>query len=476
MNKKAKIWSIVLGLIIIFGIVLSLGPAELFQGRIFRSSKVLPAYDENKCYDSDGGKYYEEAGTIYDKLSRSEFGSKIDVCITRTRLKEYYCDREFIQSEEYVCESGCINGACKFSLRSAFLKDDIQAKLILDGENYDMNELAYFTNQTNLNKDVFAYKIFSALKMLGYSTTAGNNEVGNKTQIIILNQFQKNYNLPLSEKLDATTLSKLDEELYKREEIDNVYKSKFPLYSKITGLHKNDISKEHVAMLHYLPFEVLPAQYQLNKEQLISCFSGECGAMFKDDKFSYIYIEGSINALQQDSVLIISLLHEYAHYLDNAISQKNEDIKSGLIDTTGFYNISFKDVDKVNQLPFGQKNCFDRKSSDNYDFITDYALSLGVNHPEGCEEKYSVSEDFAESFAAYVASGKQFRLAGEKNAVINQKYQWLKTNVFDGAEYDTDLVWGNASGCNDLPTVSLQTPGYMNCNEEYIWDGTLSKL
>ena len=350
---------------------------------------------------------------------------------------------------------------------------------VMSGNTYDMNELNYFTNQTNINKDVFAFKVFSALKMLGYNTLAGTNDVGKKSQIIDLNQFQKKYNLTISEKLGKSALSKISEELLKRENNEVKYRELFPLYGNITGLHKNDITKDHVAMLHTLPFQVLPDKFQLKtKDQFAACLQGQCGGQFRDDKFQYIHIQGEpLVFLQSDSILIINLLHEYAHYLDGALYQKYEELVRGVIDTTNFYNISFKDVDKVGQLPFYEKNCFDRRTNDDYEFITSYARSHGtLNRPLCPNEKYAVAEDFAESFSAYVASGKQFRMAAQKNTTINKKYQWLKTNVFGGVEYNTDLVWGNSSGCNDIESVKTQTPGYMSCNEEYIWNGTLPKL
>jgi hypothetical protein len=135
-----------------------------------------------------------------------------------------------------------------------------------------------------------------------------------------------------------------------------------------------------------------------------------------------------------------------------------------------FYDISFEGVMEINQLPLYKKNCFDRRTNDDLEFITDYAKSRGSHH--SCE-KYRVAEDFAESFSAYVASGKHFRMAAKKHPIIAKKYQWLKNNVFEGVEYDTDLIWGNASGCNDAPYTYDQAPGYMSCKEDYIWDGLL---
>jgi len=436
--------------------------------------------------------YTDESGYIQSKNDNYKgFGvcasqnveSNDLTCVTRDNILNSKSDKVRIKLDGGFKDLGGYGvwykalGAKTTKMTSDFFYNDANYVKVLNGHDYDMNELGYFTNKTNLDKDVFAYKILSALKMLGYTTSAGMNDIGKKSQIIVLNQFQKKHGLHVSEKLNGATILRLNEKLLEREKIIKVYKNKFPLYSKIAGLHKNDVSKEHVAMLYYLPFEILPAKYRPNKENLILCFSGQCGGQLKDNKLIYQNTDTPF-VLMPDSVAILTLLHEYAHYLDGALYQQEE--WQELIDTTGFYNISFKDVDKVGQLPFYEKNCFDRRSTNDSDFITDYALSHGVNSPQGCgNEKYTVAEDFAESFAAYVGSGKQFRLAAKKNSVIKQKYQWLKANVFDGVEYDTNLIWWNASGCNDMgaeyQTLGYMT-GYMNCNEKYVWDGKIEKL
>lgn len=122
MPKRNKVILIVLGFLFVGGFAFTYGNAELFQGRMFNPSKPLPAYDENKCNDSDGGKNYDEAGTVYGKFSRSEFGNRTDVCVTRTKLKEYYCKEKFIQDDEYNCENGCSGGACKLSSNEQIVK------------------------------------------------------------------------------------------------------------------------------------------------------------------------------------------------------------------------------------------------------------------------------------------------------------------------------------------------------------------
>lgn len=127
-----------LGLIVFSGIALYSGSAELFQGRMSKSSNPLPAYDENKCYDSDGGKNYDEAGTVFGKISRSKSGSKSDFCSSGTALTEYYCDGKFIKNEEYACDNGCSDGVCKKI--SANLSDKLDTLVIVDTDSYNITE------------------------------------------------------------------------------------------------------------------------------------------------------------------------------------------------------------------------------------------------------------------------------------------------------------------------------------------------
>lgn len=160
-NKKT-ILGIIIFLLLASAIGLFISP-ELFQGRIFRSisknqkdisitnqligerylnifkdtnRKSLPAYNEKRCYDSDGGQNYEKAGTIYGQFGKSEFGSKSDSCRIN-QLTEYYCNDNFIQSEKTICENGCTNGACTVKENVSNALDTL---VIVDTDYYDLTE------------------------------------------------------------------------------------------------------------------------------------------------------------------------------------------------------------------------------------------------------------------------------------------------------------------------------------------------
>lgn len=172
MEKKSKIILLVVGMAVLFGIVLYSGSGELFLGRIFNFSDPLPAYNENRCYESDGGKNYELAGTIYGKTSRFEYGNLTDVCSSRTKVMEYYCDEDFVQSEEYECQDGCNSGACKGVSKLEVGMADV-------GKSFDLNYSKYLSFDNGV-KVYFGYYDFTGdgnKKFVSYSlkSVSGND-------------------------------------------------------------------------------------------------------------------------------------------------------------------------------------------------------------------------------------------------------------------------------------------------------------
>ncbi|MFA4891053.1 MAG: hypothetical protein WC604_01720 [Candidatus Gracilibacteria bacterium] len=105
MKRSIKIiLGVVLGLVVA-GVALFLTQGNFVQGL------MRPAYDANKCYDSDGGKTYETKGTTYGKMTtRSKQTQYTDSCDGDT-LVEYYCDGTKVKKEEKECGK-CIDSKC----------------------------------------------------------------------------------------------------------------------------------------------------------------------------------------------------------------------------------------------------------------------------------------------------------------------------------------------------------------------------
>ena len=82
---------------------------------------MLPSYNEQYCYDSDGGQNYEEKGTTYGKryslnreLSNPNIRTKFEDYCEGPELVEYYCDGNKVKNETVDCGYGsyCENGKC----------------------------------------------------------------------------------------------------------------------------------------------------------------------------------------------------------------------------------------------------------------------------------------------------------------------------------------------------------------------------
>jgi len=169
-------------------------------------------------------------------------------------------------------------------------------------------------------------------------------------------------------------------------------------------------------------------------------------------------------------VHVHTIYHEYAHYLDREIYDQTPSAPhQGFVATAAFANIGF-DLSQVTP----QSDCVPHRSSDVHDYISRYGYDPGYGE---CQAGWAVyQEDFAESFAFYVSAGRRFRTAAAQRPMLAQRYNWLRDNVFGGVQYDTDLPADVHSGCNDVPGMESQQPGWISCNEEAIWDGNLPTL
>ena len=234
-------------------------------------------------------------------------------------------------------------------------------------------------------------------------------------------------------------------------------------------------------------------QLQLGLEESVYCVAGQCyGSMQHQDGsqitynlqhpidfnqpyyFAGGYLDSGANIykLTSAAVNVETMLHEYAHELDGNIMAFGPYVgqpHAGAIDTSGFYNIL---LDMSTWSP--NTECAQVRTTDVMDYISYYGFNPGYF---GCAAgTSSASEEFAEAFQIYVTSGASFRAAAQLRPLLAQQYDWLKQNVFNGVEFDTDLQQGLASGCTDVPAPRHTQPGYVSCSEDAVWDGTLPVL
>lgn len=384
-----------------------------------------------------------------------------------------------------------ISSGAGSSLTATYFAADQNAAAVMSGDSYNMDDPAWLSSGSQ-NRNTFAYKVFSALLMLGYQTEISYLYSNSPSipHILALHAFQANNGVPVSNILTDICLSKIDEQIAAREQYLQPVAQVFSLYGRMQPLHPNDISKDALAAIYSLPMKALPEYLQMSDYEQVQCINGQCNGFIQDTsgndlsnswpidltsayRFAGAYFDHLKNNSRMPSaaVHVHTVLHEYAHYLDGINKVSNNDpllTKFRLIDTSGFYAIGY-------DLATASQGCYLPKSVNPADWITKYAAQLPGygNCPAG---RAVISEDWAESFSMYVADARDFRAAALQSSIVSQKYNWLKDNVFYGLEYDTDLPRGLESGCNDVPGTSAAQPGYAHCNDNYVWDFTLPVL
>jgi len=138
------------------------------------------------------------------------------------------------------------------------------------------------------------------------------------------------------------------------------------------------------------------------------------------------------------------------------------------LDTAGFYALNYKDIDV-------KSGCAELIDGTPQAFISKFGFTMAnraCQRPGGRSTQIG-NDEFAEAFQVYVKSGKQLRAAAKKNEIIAQQYQWLKTNVFGGVEYDTDLSQLGAAA--DPNHTDPQQPGYLQWRPDEVWNFELKK-
>jgi hypothetical protein len=305
----------------------------------------------------------------------------------------------------------------------------------------------------------------------------------NDQHLRALHKFQADQALPVGDLVTIDVVRHLDAALEQKEPAFSIGQS-FPLYQHMQPLHPHQISKDALATIYHLPMSVLPASLQMTTlYENVQCINGQCVGFIMDANDNpwpiypvdltqdYRFVGAYFDPKKPDPRLpsavvdIETVLHEYGHYLDGVLYRTPfaQQPRNGSVNTAGFHDISYDMSTNIN-------GCVSRRSNDPKDWISRYGFLSNGGCPAG---KFVPWEEWAEAFQMYVTSGNQFRAAAAQNATIAQKYNWLKTNLFQGREYDTDWAQALQSGCNDVPGAQAQQPGWMQCNDNYVWDGQL---
>lgn len=348
-----------------------------------------------------------------------------------------------------------------FVLESEFLKGDLTAQKIASGkiDGVDITTFPLKANRSYVSTDSFAYRIVSALRMLGYQEGFnGEAYVGQE----FLGDFKRLNKLPVSTQIDVTTLQKIDSQLADREIEDLKLAKQFPLYPYFMIAPKNEPTKEHATAIFQIAFSALPSNLvewnETNfkaylRDQGAKQFSGS-GANYKvclsmlypevDDNCS-INTRGTQGFWGPDLSIAGTQIHEYSHFLDDNIYPKETGTSRGIIDTTDFYGISY-DTSNTSypQGSTGKPYPIRRPNNAKNEFVSAYSQGWALSIKETDKYIRTPQEDFAESMAMYVVEGKVFRKLAKSQSVLSQKYDWLKQNVFKGKEYNTGETRGIA--------------------------------
>jgi hypothetical protein len=214
----------------------------------------------------------------------------------------------------------------------------------------------------------------------------------------------------------------MDRQIAEREEALATTGRAFLLYGHMEALHPNDLSRDALATIYSSTMASMPQFLQMNAYETVQCIAGQCDGFIQDSsgnnlsswpvpidtdtadyQFVGAYFDPRVSNLRMPSAAVHAdtVLHEYAHSLDGFLFKTKFGYMPhlGLIDTRGFYNISYA----LNESAY----CQQRRSSDPMDWLTKYGYAPGY---DGCAGGYSTGfEDWADSFSSYVASGRDFR-------------------------------------------------------------------
>ncbi len=338
-------------------------------------------------------------------------------------------------------------------------------------QKFGINENTILNWTRGISKDKFDYKVLSALQMLGYSfeLNKGDRRAPN---VVVLERFKRDNGIgidddPNREQVTKETLLALDKQMKEQEQKDAVLAQRFSLYPNTVTDHPNGVTKEFVSAIVVKSLEALPSNLvDLGRRNMLQCEVSQCtggiapGSFIfqkgtdtpirsvpQDDNFDFYNVrflgkkdEQSASGGFSLGTEILVTIHEYGHYLDGSIYAPLAGTKQGMIDTREFYKISYEGVDALGSPPFYFKHhlLYLKEGLNESAFVDNYGMAREGNDKQG-KMQYRYVEDFAESFATYVASGKDFRKKAENNEILKRKYDWLKQNVFNEIEYDTDL-------------------------------------
>lgn len=321
---------------------------------------------------------------------------------------------------------------------SKFFNNDSTAQRILHNEetyNTSRFTVCPASDAEVIDSSNYGFKLLNALKQLGYYFPPTECY----TFKVLINRFQSDNGLSVSDILDKETLLEIDKQLAQVEKEDVIGKE-FVCFAYLQEAPKNDASQEHRAAILHTAINVFPDKLRLQKSD---CSNPQVQLGITDtnnsvkywpayDENNQLREDFSIETLPLDDFTIFkTMVHEYAHFIDCNITGVDY-----CINTDDFYNISFnidnyKDDNgwRMYTLRF---NLDDPKEAQ-LNFFS-YAEGFYLEYAPQYRTAY---EDFAVSVEMYVTNGIVFRDYMEDKPILKRKYDFIKEHVFLGKEFNT---------------------------------------
>ncbi|MCL5730340.1 MAG: hypothetical protein M1165_02125 [Candidatus Pacearchaeota archaeon] len=423
-----------------------------------------------------------------------------------------------------------------YILKSDFFKNDPTAISLLNKGYYNLslplNTPQISTPAFMVNTSSFEFKLLNAFKEMGYipltySASGGIHNSGVFFNVALLNNFQEENNLSISDIVDGKTLSVLDSKLYDTETRDKIDSSKYPPLSLFIPSPENEVPNEHLAALYYRFYQALPVGIPDNENydmartidefrtSLAVGMGGNLGTMMNSagtrtlnvsELFDVYNSKGNFkfcasayySAFEYGNCTNVPLInewyvggsdfgyfllfaHEFGHGVGNSMITINGttdrmDFQFGKISFGGNFSCLWYNC------PLGKNSIYWLRQDNYEEFVTPYARNGYLNLPSGIIQETSTGmlsppEDFAESFAYYLFDGNLFRERAKGNLYLQQKYDFLKKYVFNGTEYNTgNIIYYNswlADNPNATPEQKLSAADYrLTTASGDVWNGT----
>ncbi|MBI2639002.1 S-layer homology domain-containing protein [Candidatus Peregrinibacteria bacterium] len=325
--------------------------------------------------------------------------------------------------------------------------------------------------------DPYVAKILNGLRQLGYNM----DHICGPTRFMkgVL-RFQKEHGLPYSNIVDAKMLKVLADELKAMEQRDREAAKKFTCYEFMAPTPYEDVSKEHLAYLEKTAIDVFPQRLRIQKKDCINkqtfssisekkkliCSSGYFPQYASQCKLLKFKTNNMIGRSDYDEIRTI--MHEYSHFIDTY-----------MVDTTGFYNISYDVSDRINDVyrwrphkPTFPEDGQDHTQDPAWDEMKQNFFSYAQGWESLANPGYATGgEDFAVSVTMYVLHGEVFRDYMKDKPPLKKKYNWLKKNVFDGKEFYTgDREYKKyAPDLYHIPNGIFAADGYITIRPLFTW-------